>query len=704
MNISNEPEKPILDKPEGDVKSFFVALLVASLSFISIFVAEVTMSRPKLNIVLSSNRALALSAFILLGVFITIESISKFRPGIEKLLPVARRMGAMGFVFALLHITTVFFLLKGTFTAEWLSKERLSINIAITTTLLLTLIFISFSRTVAKIMGEKRRLYIQLLGGLSLVLILTHVLLIIKPSYTEISKSLSSVVGQTELLFISILIASFMLIHTFLYFLGKKTSLHVKLMAHTLLYFTVNAIIIGLYLGISDTQRHHEETFHGNHHLSEYIKESTQNKSTEDMYSLTDSLSKTSDSDLTIFFLSPEKRIIHHPEKKEEDLVYQKFSDANKTKYGDGWDLQYKKSGDLFLDNIIDLGPTKGYLVVSTDYTKHNIAFNSQIIYASTVIVVVVILTASMTLVFTRRNILNPIKKITDASKKMSEGNFDTKVSVKSNDEFATLAEMLNTLSQRMQNQINDLLKMDKLKNEFIAIASHNLRTPLTTLRGYLDMIDSEKSGKLNKKQKDMIQKAEKSTTALVSLTEGLVSITSLETEGVKIEKDTLDLTKIIDVTLEAISTQAKAKDIKIENKLGGEAIMTIGDEPKLKQAFLAVLENAVKFNKVGGKIILEKIEDDTKQETIGRKEVIFKVTDTGIGISKNEKENVFQKFNRGTSTYTYEYEGVGLGLYIAKLIIQAHHGRIWFESIENKGTIFYISLTTTDQNAKKGK
>ncbi len=704
MNIPNGPEKPILDKPEGDVKSFFIALLVASLSFVSIFAAEVTLSRPKLNILLSSNKSLALSAFILIGFFIIIESISTFRPNAEKLLPLARRMGAMGFVFVLLHITTVMFLLKGTFTAEWLEKESISINIARIATLVLVLIFVSFIRTVAKKMGEKRRLYVQILGSLSLVLVSTHALLIIKPSYDELSRSLSRAIGQTEILFIGILIVSFALIHIFLYFLGRRTSLRTKLIAHTLLYFVANAIIIGFYLGISDTERHYEETFHEDHHISEYIKGSTQNRSTEDLFQLTDSLSKTSDSDLTVFFLNPEKRISHHPEKKEEDLVYQNFSDTDKTKYGDGWDLKYKKNGDLFLDNVIELSPGGGYLVVSTDYAKQNIDFKNQIIYASTVIVVVIFVTVGMTLVFTRRNILDPIKKITEASKKMSEGNFDTKVSVKSNDEFFTLAEMLNTLSQRMQSQINDLLKMDKLKNEFIAIASHNLRTPLTTLRGYLDMIDSEKSGKLNKKQKDMIQKAEKSTTALVSLTEGLVSIASLETEGVKIEKNILNLNKIIDTTLDTISSQAKEKNIKIENKIGNDIITTIGDEAKLKQAFLAVLENAVKFNNKDGKITLEKIEDDTRQATIGRKEIIITIKDTGIGIAKSEKENVFQKFNRGTSTYTYEYEGVGLGLYIAKLIIQAHHGRIWFESTENKGTIFYISLTTTDQNAKKGK
>lgn len=704
MNIPNETDKPILDKPEGDVKSFLVAILAATVSFVSLFVVQIIMSRPKINVLVSGNKALALSAFVLLGVFVAIEFISKFHHGAEKLVPTARRMGAIGFVFALLHIAAVTFLLKSTFTAEWLERESLSINIAKAATLVLALIFVSFLRTISKKMGDKRQLYIQILGAASFALILAHALLTIKPSYGEITKSLSGIFGQTELIFIGIFVISLVLIHTFLYLLGKWTSLQVRVVAHILLYFAVNAIIIGSYLSISDTERYYKKTFIANRHISEYVKEYTQDKDTEDIYKLADSLSKTSNSGMTVFFLNPEKRILHHPEKKKEDLVYQNFSNATKTKDGYGWDLRYKAEKNLLLDTVSDLGPEKGYMVVSTDYTKQNTDFRNQIIYAFTFIIVVIFATAGMALVFARRNILDPIKKITKASQKMSEGDFNAKVTLKNNDEFAALAEMFNTLSQRMQNQINDLLKTDKLKNEFIAIASHNLRTPLTTLRGYLDMLSSERSGKLNTKQKDMLEKAERSMSSLVSLTEGLVNITSLETEGVKIKKSALDLTKIIDVTLEAISAQAKTKDIKIENKFGGEAIMTVGDEAKLKQAFLAVLDNAVKFNKKGGTITLEKIEDDTKQTIAGEKEIIIKVTDTGIGISKTEKENVFQKFNRGTSTYTYEYEGVGLGLYIAKLIMQAHHGRIWFESKEGKGTTFYISLIATSKDTPKGK
>jgi len=312
-------------------------------------------------------------------------------------------------------------------------------------------------------------------------------------------------------------------------------------------------------------------------------------------------------------------------------------------------------------------------------------------------ILFVTITTGVMTLLFGRRNIIIPIRKITNASKKVSEGNFDTEIKVGGHDEFRVLADGFNDMSKKLQKQINDLMKLDRLKNEFIAIASHNLRTPLTTLRGYLDSLESGQSGKLSKKQEETLAKAQHSTTSLVSLTEGLINITSLEREGVKIEKKTVDLKSILDDALKEIQTQVKAKDIKVKNRIGLSPIKTIGDPIKLKQAFLAILENAVKFNNSGGEIVLDKIIDDSREPTIGRREITITIRDTGIGISKQEKENVFQKFNRGTSTYTYEYEGVGLGLYLTKLIIQAHRGKVWFESSEGKGTTFYVSLSIAE-------
>jgi|GEM_PF-760615 len=701
MNIPSD-EKPILDKPEGNAASLTVAILMATLSFILFFVLQISISKQKLNILVSGNKALALTAFFLIFVFVAAETLAKYKPAAHKYLSATRRMGAIGETNAFLHMLLVFFVLKGNFSEKWFLEHNISMLFAKISATLLVLTAICFVNAVSKKLGAKKTLCVQILSYFMILGITLHALFLSSDLYYSTGRKILENIRDLELIFVGIFLGAVVFISMLLYLVNKHLSLQIKIVMHTMLYFIAAATIIVAYTGISDTEKHIEETFHTNGHTAEYIIAQAKNLDQENLYRLTDSLTETSGQETNIFFLNKEKRITHHIEKKLEDTAYLVSLDKKSEKESGQWNIQYKKGGDILLDNIYLLESGQGYLVISTNYTKVHGKLDRQILYAGTVIFLIILVTGVMMLFFAKRNIITPIKKITKTAKRTTEGDFDARVTLKTNDELATLAEIFNNMSQTMEKQISDLVRTDKLKNEFIAIASHNLRTPLTTLRGYMDMLASEKSGKLTKKQKDLLQKADRSATALTSLTEGLVNITSLETQGVKIEKDSVDLTEIVHEILEETSPQAKAKEIKIKNNLGDEKIMTIGDHAKLKQALMAVMENAIKFNKQGGEVILEKIIDDSRNPVIGRREITITVKDTGIGISKNEKENVFQKFNRGTSTYTYEYEGVGLGLYLAKLIIQAHHGRIWFESEEGLGTTFFISLTTMEDNEKK--
>ncbi len=679
---------------ENHTLSTVLAILAAIFTCIAIFTLEISVSLKNLNILVSGNKALALSALIFLGTFLVIESLSRYLVPIKKAVPFGRRIGAAGLIFVLLHVLSVTLVLNQTFPLSWFSQHAAAIIPATGALCILIFLFLGFTKTIAGKLGEKRSLYIQILGYLALALIAIHTFMIMKPSYGDIGKTILNSFHQLDFIFIAAFLAMILALRIFTFFINKKLSLQAKIIVHTFLFFTVSAVIIGAYIIISDLGSHKEEAFHHNHHMLSYVLSELQNPAVKmsDIYNITDNLTNSASGVPTIFFIDNNKEIIHYPGKTKEGTPYAFFNTAKTTSDNMGWESEHKENGDTVLDTIVEV-PQGGYVVASTDFTKSEMGhFDSEILLSSFLIVFVTLVTAVMTVLFTRYNILSPLKKITTASKKIAEGNLDTKIDIKSKDEFAVLAEDLNNMGEKIKAQINDLMKMDKLKNEFIAIASHNLRTPLTTLRGYLDLFET--SGKLTPKQKTNLEKAQHSATSLVSLVEGLVNITSLETAGLKIEKDTVDLKSLIENVIEEVGPKAKGKDVTIKNQLGEEEILTIGDKAKLKQAFLAVFENAIKFNKKGGDITVEKIIDDTKQPLIGRREMIITIKDTGIGIAKNERENVFQKFNRGTSTYTYEYEGVGLGLYLARLIIQAHRGRIWFESEEGKGTIFYISLT----------
>ncbi|RJO61477.1 HAMP domain-containing protein [candidate division WS5 bacterium] len=677
---------------ESHTKSIVFAILFSVLLFILVLIGQISSSLEDLNIIIALNRALALSGLLLISLFLILETFCRFvKSGARFLLPAGRTLGFFGFILAVIHAASVLFLLTGDFSREWLSIQSTSVNFAKASIIAFIILFVGFIKTISDKLGERKWLYIQAVGYMGLIFILAHVILLKNLTPESLQAFFFNAVRQTEVIFIFIFFIIIAIIRAFLHFLNKKASLQVKTVAHTLLYLAAGAIILIFYLDIAHTERNYEEIFHSNENTVVYIKGLSGSDDESKIFETTDSITKSSGNETAVFFLNNEKRIIHHPDKSREDRLYAYFKESPEDTSVQN--IKREDGGSVFLDTVSRFDEEK-YIVVSADYSRVGKGYSRQIFYSAVLIVIVTFTTAIMTLLFGRKNIIKPIKKVTTAANNISAGKFDTKIDIKSNDEFRVLADTFNNMSQTLQKQISDLMKLDKLKNEFIAIASHNLRTPLTTLRGYLDYLEMPQTGKLNKKQKDTIEKAQHSATSLASLTEGLINITSLEREGVKIEKESVNLTDIISEILKEIEPKAKEKKIKIQNKIEKKEIKTIGDAAKLKQAFLSVLENAVKFNKDGGGIVLDEIIDDTKQPTIGRKEFIITIKDTGIGISKEEKENVFQKFNRGTSTYTYTYEGVGLGLYVARLIIQAHHGRIWFESKEGQGTTFYISLT----------
>ncbi len=692
-----EEKQTVQRNGENHTRSLSFAILGSLAIYILFFALELSGSIHSLNIIVSAEKAMALSGLALISIFLIVETLSKHVSRFKQISPAARRMGAIGFIFAILHGAAVLFVLTNTYQPAWLDQQFVSITAAKVAIVFFAITFAASIGFFASRLGEKKWLLAQITGYMGLIFVMLHVLYMAKPNYYNLGTSILSALKQSEAAFILIFLALVILLKIFTAFLNKRFSLQAKVIAHTFIFLSLSAITIMAYIITSDLSSHKEDVFHHNHHMADYILmqiQANSNISIENYYGVGDDITKSADGVPTVFFIDNHGEIVHYPGKTKEGTPYGAFAAKKPSADGMGWEVEYKDAGDTMLDTITSLGSGNGYLVASTDFTKAEMGhFDSEILHSSLLIVFVTLVTGGMTILFTRQNILTPIRRITDASKKLSEGNFDAKINVKGEDEFATLADIFSNMAARMKGQINDLMKMDKLKNEFISIASHNLRTPLATLRGYLDMLRLETQGKLNRGQKDTLKKADHSATSLASLIEGLVNITSLESAGLKIEKEEINLRVLIEKVIEELVPLANEKKITVKNDIGSEDIMAIGDQAKLKQAFLAVMENAIKFNKQEGNILIEKIIDDTKQATIGRREVIITIKDTGIGIAKGEKENVFQKFNRGTSTYTYEYEGVGLGLYLARLIMQAHRGKIWFESEENKGTTFYISL-----------
>jgi signal transduction histidine kinase len=237
-------------------------------------------------------------------------------------------------------------------------------------------------------------------------------------------------------------------------------------------------------------------------------------------------------------------------------------------------------------------------------------------------------------------------------------------------------------MTDTLKQNIKSLQQVDKLKDEFIIIASHNLRTPLTVIKNYIPFL---KRNKVDQRTQGAIAGIEGATERLEAIMESLLNLVSLEKNKDPLKKAPEDLIAIIKDVVDGVRKQYSQSKVTILFDEKQPQLVLDLDKVRIKQALAGVIDNAVKFNRDGGKVAI-------KLEKKGE-EIEILVADTGVGISREELEEIFQKFHRGTDILTYNYEGVGLGLYITKLIVESHQGKIRLDSVLGEGTKVYITL-----------
>ena len=234
----------------------------------------------------------------------------------------------------------------------------------------------------------------------------------------------------------------------------------------------------------------------------------------------------------------------------------------------------------------------------------------------------------------------------------------------------------------------NEKLKsLDKLKTEFLSLAAHQLRSPLTAIRGYTSMLLEGSFGNVDEKQKEAINRVFESATHLSKIVEDLLNVSKIEAGGMKYEMAPFDMEKAVKDIATDLSITAEKKGLKLTFATDQKTPYTVnGDMEKIRQVVLNVIDNAIKYTEKGSISVLL-----AKGPNPGMMRVA--VTDTGMGISAEEKEKLFQKFSRGAGGKT-NTTGSGLGLYLAKQIAEAHGGEVMIDSpgIE-LGSTFTIQL-----------
>jgi PAS domain S-box-containing protein len=228
--------------------------------------------------------------------------------------------------------------------------------------------------------------------------------------------------------------------------------------------------------------------------------------------------------------------------------------------------------------------------------------------------------------------------------------------------------------------------EVDRMKSEFISLASHQLRTPLSAIKTYSHMLLDGYMGEVSPAQKESLATILGATNRMNELISTLLNITKIESGTIAISPGLLRVDKAAREVLDELALPAEERSIKVQFKTTGDASPSIRtDKLILKEILTNLVSNAIKYTPEGGmvKVTVRLRADD----------VLFHISDTGWGIPKHSQDQVFSKFFRGQNIVKRETTGTGLGLYLVKGLVEAIGGKIWFKSQEKSGTSFYVTL-----------
>lgn len=323
------------------------------------------------------------------------------------------------------------------------------------------------------------------------------------------------------------------------------------------------------------------------------------------------------------------------------------------------------------------------------------------------------------------KGIVGPIKSLTKGVNVIAEGDFTKKVEVRQGGEIGVLADSFNrmadslferdlelkkmneTLEEKvrqrtaelnranevLKEQYRDILEAEKVKAEFLANMSHELRTPLNGIIGFAKVIMQGIDGPVNERQAADLEIIHRSGQHLLEMINDVLDISKIESGKMELNREIFSLKEVISDTVSTQRRFAEEKGIILSEKISPEVGNIHADKLRIRQILLNLLSNAVKFTESGTVTVRAGIEDG---------EVEISVSDTGIGIRKEDIPKVFEQFKQIDSTSTRKHGGSGLGMAITKDLVEMHGGRIWLESEYKEGTTFYVRLPTGD--AGKGK
>ena len=304
-------------------------------------------------------------------------------------------------------------------------------------------------------------------------------------------------------------------------------------------------------------------------------------------------------------------------------------------------------------------------------------------------VILVVDIAVFFLVLFIIRKSLSPLATITQALSRVKEGEYGEKIEYSGTDEIGQLVQTFNMMSNTIKEKEEEAKKTDIAKDEFLAMITHELKTPLVPIQGYSDILLGEHLGKLNDKQKERIQIIKSSSETLLAIISDLLDAQKLELGQLSMKKENINIKETINIAIESLKPEAEKSKIEIRSNVVDFTINH--DQERIIQVITNLIKNslgAIEPNPGKIEILMENLPTEIK----------ISVKDSGVGIPQEKQKDLFKKFYQVDTTLTRERGGSGLGLAICKGIIDNHMGKISVESIPNQGATFSFTIPKSSE------
>ena len=297
---------------------------------------------------------------------------------------------------------------------------------------------------------------------------------------------------------------------------------------------------------------------------------------------------------------------------------------------------------------------------------------------------IIVLFVISFFIFYISRKICSPIEEMSKIAEEVRKGNIDLRIPVKSKDEIGEFAETFNKMLDKLHEDINKLKKLETIRSEFLGNVSHELRTPIFAIQG---MLETLLQGALDDSEvgRDFVQRALANTQRLNTLLNDLIEISRIESGDMKMSFRYFEINSFLSQIITEMEPIANQRGIKLEVSLAEQNVDVYGDKERIKQAIINLIDNAIKYNKPNGKVVVCARKCDQELKII--------IEDTGVGIADEHIPRIFERFYRVDKERSREAGGTGLGLAIVKHIVEAHGSRVEVQSKKGEWSKFSFTL-----------